>query len=345
MNHWTVALGIFAVFIAAGLFMRFVLIFRLERIFSRTRTRLDDLFLNAVKPHFLLWFLLLGIYWAFPAVQQQLPARVLDMSGKAILILFLISVSFAVSSFITGFIRIYAARPSVALPTTSLTENLARILVFGLGTLLILSNLGISITPLLTALGVGSLAVALALQDTLSDLFAGIYIIVNDQINVGDYVKFDSGQEGYVEDIGWKTVKIRELSNNIVIIPNSKVSKSILTNYYLPEKEMSVVFQFGVAYGSDLNKVEKVTIETAKKVLQETIGGVAEFEPFIRYHTFDQSSINLSVILRVKEYTDRYLTTHVFIKQLHECFQREGITIPFPQKEIWIHSSKSGKMD
>src|SRR4030066_1678293 len=112
----------------------------------------------------------------------------------------------------------------------------------------------------------------------------------------------ESGQEGYVTLIGWRNTRIRMLPNNMVIVPNAKLVKIQITNFYLPETEMAVLVQVGVSYQSDLEKVEKVTIEVAKEVLQEVEGGVKEFDPFIRYHTFRRFSIHFRVILRAKEY-------------------------------------------
>jgi small-conductance mechanosensitive channel len=203
-----------------------------------------------------------------------------------------------------------------------------------IGLLIVLNALGISITPILATLGVGGLAVALALQDTLANLFAGFHIIVSKQVRIGDYVKLESGQEGYVTDINWRTTKIQMLANNVVLVPNDKLAKVIVTNYYLPEKNMSVLVQVGVHYGSDLGKVEEITCDVARRVLREITGGVPDFEPFIRYHTFGDSSINFSVILRVGEFVNQYLVKHEFIKRLHERYAREGIVIPYPIRAI-----------
>jgi small-conductance mechanosensitive channel len=88
------------------------------------------------------------------------------------------------------------------------------------------------------------------------------------------------------------------LPNNIIVVPNSKLVHSNITNYYLPEKELAVLVQVGVHYESDLEKVKRVTCDVAKEVLQTVASGVSSFEPFIRYHTFNQSSIDFTVILR-----------------------------------------------
>ncbi|MCD6490489.1 MAG: mechanosensitive ion channel, partial [Thermodesulfobacterium sp.] len=124
--------------------------------------------------------------------------------------------------------------------------------------------------------------------------------------------------------------------NNIVIVPNSKLASSIITNYYLPEKELAVLVQVGVSYNSDLENVERVTIEVAKEVMKEVPGGVPNFEPFIRYHTFGDFSINFTVILRAQSYVDRYLVTHEFVKRLHKRYKEEEIEIPFPIRTVYL---------
>ena len=210
----------------------------------------------------------------------------------------------------------------------------------GLGALIVLSNLGIAITPLLTALGVGSLAVALALQPTLSNLFAGFQIALARQIRVGDFVELETGQQGYVTDIGWRSTQIRELPSNLVIVPNARIAEIIVRNYALPENEQSALVQVGVSYSSDLDRVEAVTIEVAREVQRTVSGALSEFEPFIRYHTFGDSAIGFSVILRVREFTDRYLVTHEFVKRLHRRYAAEGIEIPFPQRVV--HNAAAG---
>jgi len=239
-------------------------------------------------------------------------------------------------------INLYGSTVQQALPVTSLTQNLTKMVIVAIGVLMILNGLGVSITPILTALGVGGLAVALALQDTLSNLFAGFYVTMARQIKVGDYVKLESGEEGYVTDIGWRATTVRMLPNNVVLVPNAKLASAIITNYYLPEKELAVLVQVGVDYGSDLEFVERVTCEVGKDVMRTVQGGVPDFEPFIRYHTFGDFSINFTVILRAKEFVDQYLIKHEFVKRLHKRYQEEGITIPFPIRTIYSQPLQAG---
>ncbi|MDH5662708.1 MAG: mechanosensitive ion channel family protein, partial [Elusimicrobiota bacterium] len=201
--------------------------------------------------------------------------------------------------------------------------------------LMILRYLNVEITPLVATLGLGGLAVGLALQNTLSNFFAGVHIISDRPINVGDYIEMEGNIAGYVEDIGWRSTRIRTLPNTIVIVPNSKIAESVIVNNYLPVQEMSIVLQCGVAYGSDLEKVEKVTVDVARKIQQTVPGAVKTFEPFIRYHTFGDSNINFSIILRVEEFVARYLVTHEFFKALKARYDKENIEISWPIRKVY----------
>lgn len=131
------------------------------------------------------------------------------------------------------------------------------------------------------------------------------------------------------------------LPNNVVLVPNDKLTKVIITNYNLPDKELAVLVNMGVHYNSDLEKVEAITCEVAKEVMKEVKGGVPGFEPFIRYNAFGDSSINFTVIMRAKEFTDQYLIKHEFIKKLHRRYNREGIVLPYPIRAINYDQEKA----
>lgn len=323
-----------------GYIIRKIVFNRLMRLAKNTKTQIVDIILSSIRGAFIIWFTMLGLFFALEA--SKLPENIIHIVDKALLILGIFSVTLVLANIAAKLIRSYSAKIESALPVTSLTQNISRIIIFGIGILIILNQLGLSITPILATLGVGGIAVALALQDTLSNLFAGFHIIVSKQIKIGDYIKLDSGEEGYVTDITWRTTKIKMLPNNVVLVPNEKLTKVIVTNYYLPDKEMAVLVNLGVHYKSDLKKVEKITNEVAKEVMGEVVGGVLEFEPFIRYGSFGDSSINLTVILRAKEFVDQYLIKHEFIKRLHERYAKEGIVIPYPIRAINYEQEKEG---
>lgn len=246
----------------------------------------------------------------------------------------IMSVTWVTARVATDLVKLATQRTEETRRSSSIFINLSRFVVGILGILFLLQNLGVSITPILTALGVGGLALALALQDTLANFFAGLQLVATKKVKRGDYVRLETGDEGYVVDIDWRHTSIRQLPSNMILVPNSKLSNSVITNFYYPRSEMSVLFDVGVDYGSDLRQVERVTIDVARETLREIPGGVSDFEPFIRFHTFNDSSIDFTVILRVHEYTDQYLVKHDFVKRLHERYRDEGIVIPFPMRTL-----------
>lgn len=239
-------------------------------------------------------------------------------------------------------VRSVALSRSGVAGSATIFVNIVRVTVLSVGLLVLLQTEGISVTPLLTALGVGGLAVALALQETLANLFAGVHILASKKVQPGDYIQLDSGEQGYVQDITWRNTVVRQLPNNLVIVPNAQLAGAIVTNYYRPEQQMSVLVEVGVAYDSDLGQVEEVTCAVAKEVMTAVTGGVPDHDPFIRYHTFGDSSINFSVILRAQEFTDQYLIKHEFIKRLHQRYRNEGIEIPFPIRTVMLPGREPG---
>lgn len=322
----------FSVTLAVAWLLREFLFKAFAKWKTATDAKLDDIIANSLKAPSLLWCILLAVFYGLKI--SHLPQDLVELLSKFLMVLSVGSVTYVIAHIAGRLIKLYAGQRESAVAVTSLSRNVARIAIFTCGGLIILSNLGISITPILTALGVGGFAVALALQDTLSNLFAGLQITVARQIRVGDYIKLESGQEGYVEDINWRSTKIKMLPNNMVIVPNARLTQAIVMNYYLPDKELAVLVEVGVHYTSDLNKVEKITSEVAGEVMKEVNGAVSAFEPFIRYHTFGEHSINFTVILRAREFTDQYLIRHEFIKRLHRRYKKEGIVIPCPVRAI-----------
>jgi small-conductance mechanosensitive channel len=306
----------------------------LRKIAERTKWEGDEIIIASLRRITSFWFFIGGVYGAVLSI--PLNPTLLNLVQKALLVVVIFSVTVVLARLAVGFINLYAKRAEGVLPSTTIFINLTKLLIFLIGALIILQSLGISITPILTALGVGGLAVALALQDTLSNLFAGLHIIASRQVKTGDYIRLDTGEEGYVTDITWRNTTIKALPNNMIVVPNSRLASAIITNYYQPEREMTVRIDVGVSYDSDLAKVEKVTMEVAREVIREIPGGVTKFEPFIRFHTFADSSINFTVFLRAKEFVEQYPLKHEFIKRLHERYQKEGIEIPFPIRTVYM---------
>jgi len=306
----------------------------LKAISKRTSWELDKVFDTAFRGVLILLFTLAGVY---EAIRHLNPGpHILKISEDVLIVIAIFGICIIISRITVALIGTYASKTKGALPYTSIVVNVTRIVIYATGALVILDSLGISIAPMLTALGVGGVAVALALQSTLSNLFSGIFILASGQIKPGHFIKLDSGEEGYVVDMTWRSTLIRTLTNNLIEVPNSKLATSVITNYDLPEEEMTLNISVGVGYDSDLEKVERVTRDVARKVMLENPGGVSDFEPVVRFQNFGDSSINLTCSLRVREFESRSGIQHEFIKKLFERYEKEGINIPFPIRTVYL---------
>jgi small-conductance mechanosensitive channel len=325
--------------VVAGLVLRLVLGRLTDRARS-TRWSWDDLAFTLLKDVALVVCGAAGAWTAVLALELRPPLR--DLAYRVLVAGVILAVSLAAARLAGGIVSSVAlARAGVAQAAT-IFVNIAKIVVLSVGLMVLLQSIGVSVTPLLTALGVGGLAVALALQDTLANLFAGVHILASRKVVQGDFVRLDSGEEGHIVDINWRNTTIEQLPGNLVIVPNAKFADAIVTNYHRPAQDMSVLVQVGVAYDSDLEHVERVTVEVASEVTGKVEGAVPDHEPFIRFHTFGDSAINFSVILRTREFTDQYLVVHEFIKRLHERYHTEGIAIPYPTRNVVVTDRPSG---
>jgi small-conductance mechanosensitive channel len=324
-----------AVAVAAGLLVAFLsraLLRRLAGHAERTRWSGDDVAVDALRT---------VVPWAATAAGVAAAAAVLPLTrtvrhhtDQVLQVLLILVVSATAARVVAGLVRAFTQSRSGVAGSATIFVNITRVLVLAIGFLVVLQTLGISIAPLLTALGVGGLAVALALQDTLANLFAGIHILAARTVQPGDYIRLSSGEEGYVVDINWRQTTVRQLSNNLVVIPNGQLAKTNMTNYTRPEQKLTIVVQVGVSYDSDLDQVERVTGEVVSEVMTEISGAVPDHEPAIRFHTFGDSRIGFTVILGVGEFSDQFRIKHEFIKRLHRRYRAEGIRIPAPARTV-----------
>lgn len=312
----------------------FILIRYIKKITEKTKTDIDNIILGIIKKPLYLLIILIGLYLALRSLSFFAPY--ISWLDKIFFVVFVLIVALVSSKILSVFMSRWFKVQKRFEKTPKLINKIVTIVIYLIALLMILAYFKIEITPLVATLGLGGLAIGLALQATLSNFFAGLHIISDKLINVGDFVELpDANVSGYVEDISWRSTRIRTLPNQIIIVPNSKLAESIIINDSLPEQEMAALVQVGVAYGSDLKKVEKVTIDVAKKIQETVPGTVKTFEPFIRYHTFSDSNINFTVILRVEKSVDKYIVIHEFIKALNERYDKEKIEISWPVRKIY----------
>ena len=332
-NEYFQFLLIIVGFIILAKVLHLILTRYVRRLAEKTKSDIDDIILGIVTKPLYILIILIGLYMGLKSLSILTPY--LFWIKGVFFVIFALIISVVVSKILSVFISQGLKVQKRFEKTPQLIIKIVNIAIYLIAILVILKHFNIEITPLVATLGLGGLAIGLALQSTLSNLFAGLHIISDKPVNVGDFIVLGDGISGYVEDIGWRSTRIRTLPNNIVVIPNSKLADSIITNRSMPQQEMGVVVQCGVAYTSDLEKVERVTVDVAREIQRRVPGAVKTFQPFIRYHTFGDSNINFSIILRVKDPVSKYLVVHEFIKALKKRYDEEGIEISWPVVKLY----------
>ena len=275
---------------------------------------------------------IIGLYWAIDAV--EISPTLTKLLSYLLFTSNVFSITRVLARTVDGVVTVYFERSGKDLPKTTLLNSILIGVIYAMGLLVILQYYGISIAPILTAAGVGGMAVALALQETLANIFSGLHLILSKQLRIGDYIKLGSGEEGRVTDITWRFTTIIPLgASNTIVIPNKTIAGANITNFSLPTLNINVSVPVGVAYDSDLATVERVTIETAKEVLAR-VDNNPTANPLVLYTDFGASSINFNVILPSSMFDHQGIIKHEFIKALTDRYRAEGVDIPYPIQTI-----------
>ncbi|MBN2238151.1 MAG: mechanosensitive ion channel family protein [Dehalococcoidales bacterium] len=221
------------------------------------------------------------------------------------------------------------------------TRRILTILVFAIGILVILDYLTIAISPIIAGLGIGGLAVALALQPTLGNFFASTQIISDRVVKIGDYIELENADiRGYVTDVGWRSTRVRTPFNNEIIIPNSRLAESIITNFYGPTMEIGVIVNCGVSYKASLPRVEQISLEVARQVIDELDEADKTFEPWFAYEEFGESNINFWIWVRARDRISSFKVKSEIIKKLKASLDSEGITINYPARLLTFQNEE-----
>ena len=327
----------------AGLLLVRSLIFGLlHRVTRRTETQFDDLLVAGFRFPSLF---LVGVIATYIGIRlADLPASWFEYATKGMHLSIIFTIAIGLANVSDRMLAYFLKRAELPISVTSLLLAVVKAVVYVIGVLIMLNYLGISIAPIITALGVGGLAMALALQDTLSNLFAGVNIMAEQTIRVGDFVRLETGQEGYVEDISWRTTRIRMLPNNMVIVPNNKLSQSVLTNYHLPVRQMVLQVPVSVSYASDPDVVEQVLLEEARQAASEVPGLLADPAPLVRFLPgFGESSLNFSLLCHVREIGDQYPVLAALNLRILKRFRKEGIAFPYPTRTVYLNDDRTAR--
>jgi small-conductance mechanosensitive channel len=325
---------------------------------ARSENKYDDMLVDALRRSILYIVLLTGLNIAL----RELPRAKLIMPYARPLLTasFILLLSYILTKVLKMLVRIRAEHDQSRMVAVSLTRRSIEIVVYTIACVMVLRTFGVDIAPIITALGVGGLAVALALQDTLSNFFAGIYITLANQIRVGDYIRISDGNfEGYVRDIGWRNTTIEMQEMNSVLIPNNKLSQAIVTNFHLPDEVQYLLLTFGVHHNTDPQLVETVltrmVLECGNASREEAhraeqpegkIRGLLYVpEPIVRFREFGEFTLNFRFFIAISHFDLQFEARSNVMKQVYYQFKQHGIVIPMPIRALQIgaHPEKSAE--
>ncbi|HXT95459.1 MAG TPA: mechanosensitive ion channel domain-containing protein [Polyangia bacterium] len=275
-----------------------------------------------------------GMLW-IPDLALGLPGRLGRWLEGALDLGFVLACALVVSRVTVAAVTEYVTRNPSMRPAVGVARVSVRLLVGALAIITALESLGVPVAPLLTTLGVGSLAVALALQETLANFFAGLYLLADRPVRAGDYIKINdaTGEEGYVESIGWRSSRLRTLKNNTVIVPNQKLSQAILTNFHLPASPVGMAVNVVVAPGAEPTAVEACLndeLVRATAELPKLIGG----NPVARLLDLTDAGQVWTCGLQVADVEAQGLAGHEVRKRLLARLRREGIALGVPARLV-----------
>lgn len=340
--HSTVAVAIVLVFSLLSRAVRALLRWGARRVFSRTKTELDDRVVAVVLAHVRPLMVLTGLHIAVREIRKAVASadealsQILDYSEAllyiAVVVLAVKILLGILREIITWYLEHAAADGSPRLKNTlgPLTGKVMNVLVGMIAVIVILDHFGVSIGSLLVSLGVGSLAVALAAQDTLANMIAGFVILVDRPFRVGDRVEIPSGQIGDVREIGLRSTTMVTFDNNLLVIPNAELVKSRILNHSLPGEPMRVMVKFAVAYGTRPESVRAILLETASAhpdLLKDPA-------PEVHLTSLNDSSLEFTLIARAVDFRTRWAAENLIREEALGRFASEGIEIPFPQRVV-----------
>lgn len=340
--HLVVGLLIVVAFAFLSRIVRWVIGAIGKKLIARTTTDLDDRILAVLLRNVTIFMVVTGLHIAVREVRKGVSAadvtanQILDYAGSLLYVAGVIVVVRILLGVIREFIGWYlgsiSAEGAVNLKQTlgPLTSKVVNILVGAVAAIILLDHFGINIGSLLVSLGVGSLAVALAAQDTLANMIAGFVILVDRPFRVGDRIELQSGQVGDVHEIGLRSTTLLNFDANLIIIPNAELVKTRIINYAYPHNQMRAVVKVGVAYGTPGAKVRAILLRLAA----EHQGLLAEPRPEVHCTALGDSSVEFTLIARATDFRKRFESETSLRERIAETFAAEGIEIPFPQRVV-----------
>ena len=332
-----------AVIVAIGLVVAFLfhkLLFPLIIKFTQlTPTDLDSRLVKSARWPLSLGIVTLGVYLGLiigldlTGGQQDRTDTIASAVGVVIGILVVVGL---LSSAIDWYLASLASRANhiVDLRLFPLIRRVGGVVIYGIGALLVLDVMDINISPLIAGLGLGGLAVALAIQPTLANLFAGTYVMTEGVIATGDYIELESGMAGYVVEVGWRSTRIRTWGNNLVVVPNARFAETIITNYQQPVPAVNVYVTCGVSYDSDLDHVEDICREVMDDLVTNDQNAIRSYGSWFAFDAFGESNVDFWLFMQARDRLASFNLQSALIKNLHRRFREEDIVINYPVRTL-----------
>lgn len=321
---------IYLVFIGIIVFIAKKILIKLA---FKTETDLDDLIVKEMNKPLLILLFLTGLRFTLEGLSSIANLEIVMKIVTSTIVLaafYLIYVIFGLS-FSRAWRRLAKKTKKESNDALIQLTDITLKIVLVIGALIyVLSFWGVEIGPLLAGVGVGGIAIAFALQNSLGNIFGGVSIILDKSIRVGDVLTLENGTSGRVTHVGLRSTKITSWDNEFLIVPNSKLSESIIHNVAMPEPKSRVVIPFSVGYGSDIKKVKKVVMDEIKKVT----GYVNNPEPMVRFLEMADSSLNFKAYFFVSSYELKFNAIDEGNTRIYNALNKSGIEIPFPQMDV-----------
>lgn len=280
---------------------------------------------KALRGQLEVWAVLIGMSMIKPF--EFLAPRAQLWVDRAVVVVAVVSVTTFFARLAGKLIRAYLAKESVNAPSGTIFVNLARLVVWAVGFTFVLGALGVQVGPLVASLGVIGIAVSLGLQDTLANFFAGLQITLSRQIQPGQYIRLATMQEGLVTDVTWRNTTVLGPGNDLLIIPNTVIATTLVTNFTAGHEEHVETVPFAVTYGSDLDEIKRVAVRAASEVRDRHAGAISDFEPECTFRAFGPEGISAAVTIRVARFQDRLPIVSDLIEQLHNDLAETGVQL------------------
>ena len=309
------------------------------RFTNWTSTDLDERLVKSIRWPLTLGILSLGAYlavtisWDLTVTERDRADAIARGLGVVVGITAVVGL---ISSTIDWYLASLSNRANhvVDLRLFPLIRRVGSVIIYVIGALLVMDVMDINISPLIAGLGLGGLAVALAIQPTLANLFAGTYVMTEGVISTGDYIELEGGMAGYVVEVGWRSTRIRTWGNNLVVVPNARFAETIITNYQQPAPAVNVYVTCGVSYDSDLDHVEAICREVMDDLVQNDSNAIRSYGSWFAFDAFGDSNVDFWLFMQARDRVASFNLQSTLIKNLHREFRVENIIINYPVRTL-----------